>query len=394
MVPQPRAALLAARRPRERLLQQPLHRADPARRDPEPLLGEPGALQVVGAAERPEHRVRPDLDVEAQRRVPVRVGVRERRVLDDRDARPRRSGTRNSVGPSGATATTMITSATSPLVTNHFSPRIRQPPPGERLGGRLDPRRVRAGERLGHRVGVLRLAAQHRPQPAVDLLLGPGRPDVVGVRHVPGERVGRAAELLLDQRPGRCATSPGRRARRACSPPVEPGLERRPRGSPRPPRPGSRPPARSAACSRGISCSSTKRRARSAIASRRPCPAPAVVGHRLRSPALAPGSPSASASWLATTSRTSAARRGRSSGGIAPASAALSRSHASQRPAARAARAARRRARSAASSAGGRRRATAAQHRARLGQQPLGLGRQRQPAVVAAAALTATISCD
>ena len=35
----------------------------------------------------------------------------------------------NSVGPSGATATTMITSATSPLVTNHFSPRIRHPPP-------------------------------------------------------------------------------------------------------------------------------------------------------------------------------------------------------------------------------------------------------------------------
>ena len=39
------------------------------------------------------------------------------------------AGTRNSVGPSGATATTMITSATSPLVTNHFSPRMRQPPP-------------------------------------------------------------------------------------------------------------------------------------------------------------------------------------------------------------------------------------------------------------------------
>ena len=38
-------------------------------------------------------------------------------------------GTRNNVGPSGAIATTTITSATSPLVTNHFSPRIRQPPP-------------------------------------------------------------------------------------------------------------------------------------------------------------------------------------------------------------------------------------------------------------------------
>ena len=38
-------------------------------------------------------------------------------------------GTANSVGPSGAAATTMITSATSPLVTNHLSPRIRQPSP-------------------------------------------------------------------------------------------------------------------------------------------------------------------------------------------------------------------------------------------------------------------------
>ena len=51
MVPEPRAALLAARRPGQRLLEQPLHRADPARRDPEPLLGEPAALELVGAAD-------------------------------------------------------------------------------------------------------------------------------------------------------------------------------------------------------------------------------------------------------------------------------------------------------------------------------------------------------
>ena len=35
----------------------------------------------------------------------------------------------NSVGPSGATATTIIAVATSPLVTNHFSPRMCQPAP-------------------------------------------------------------------------------------------------------------------------------------------------------------------------------------------------------------------------------------------------------------------------
>ena len=85
VVPEPRAALLAPGRPGERVVQQPLHRADPARRDAEPLLGEPRALQVVGAAERPEHRVRPDLDVEAQRRMPVRIGVGVGRVVDDLD---------------------------------------------------------------------------------------------------------------------------------------------------------------------------------------------------------------------------------------------------------------------------------------------------------------------
>ena len=62
-----------------------------ARGDPEPLLGEPRALQLVAAADAADHRVLAHLDaVEAQRRVPVRIGVRERRVVDDRDPRQRR----------------------------------------------------------------------------------------------------------------------------------------------------------------------------------------------------------------------------------------------------------------------------------------------------------------
>ena len=73
---------------------------------------------------------------------------------------------------------------------------------GQRLGRRGDRRRVGPGVGLGHRVGVLALAAEDRPQPAVDLRLRAGRPHVVGVRDVPREGVGGAAELLLDERPG------------------------------------------------------------------------------------------------------------------------------------------------------------------------------------------------
>ena len=51
VVEEPRAALLARGRPVERLLEQALHRAAAARRDAEALLGEPGALQVVAAAD-------------------------------------------------------------------------------------------------------------------------------------------------------------------------------------------------------------------------------------------------------------------------------------------------------------------------------------------------------
>ena len=54
---------------------------------------------------------------------------------------------------------------------------------------------------LGDRVGVVQLAAQRRPQPAVDLLGRAVGEHVVGGRDVPGERVGRAAELLLDEEP-------------------------------------------------------------------------------------------------------------------------------------------------------------------------------------------------
>ena len=150
-------------------------------------------------------------------------------------------------------------------VAARHEPLLAADPPAaarQRLGRRRDPRRVRAGVRLGHRVGVLAPRRAGSAAASGRSARRPGRPDVVGVRDVPGERVRRAAELLLDQRPRRRATSPGRRARRACRPPSRPAAMR-PARIAATSSAGNRPPARSAASSRGISSSSTKRRARS-----------------------------------------------------------------------------------------------------------------------------------
>ena len=86
-------------RPVDGLVEQPPHRADAAGGDPEPLLGEPGALQLVAAADAADHVVLGDLDVgEADRRVAVGVVVGEARVVDDLDARRRSASTTNRVG--------------------------------------------------------------------------------------------------------------------------------------------------------------------------------------------------------------------------------------------------------------------------------------------------------
>src|SRR6202012_493826 len=59
VVEDPAAALLAVRRPLHRLVEQPPHRADPVGGDPESLLGEPLALQVVATADPPPRRADP-----------------------------------------------------------------------------------------------------------------------------------------------------------------------------------------------------------------------------------------------------------------------------------------------------------------------------------------------
>src|ERR671925_2051166 len=81
------AALLAVDRPGRGLFDQPPHRAHAAGGDPEPLLGEPGALELAAAADPADHGVLADLDVlEPDRGVAVRVRVREGWVADDLDA--------------------------------------------------------------------------------------------------------------------------------------------------------------------------------------------------------------------------------------------------------------------------------------------------------------------
>jgi hypothetical protein len=54
---------------------------------------------------------------------------------------------------------------------------------------------------LGDRVGVVQLAAQRRLEVALDLRVRAVGEDVVGAGHVPGQRVGDAPELLLDEEP-------------------------------------------------------------------------------------------------------------------------------------------------------------------------------------------------
>ena len=217
----------------------------------------------------------------------------------------------------------MITSATSPLVTNHFSPRIRQPPPSP------------SG------AAVVSIADGSEPASAsVTAYASCASPRSIGrsqrsiCSSVPTDQTlyafGTCQESALVERPSCSSTSAHARCDQpwppcsvACSPPASPASSPAARIAATSPA-GSRPPAASAASSRGISCSSTKRRARSAIASTSVSRATVVIVCRsFRSP----GSPSASASWLATTSRTSAdvAAAGRCS-----ASACVSRSHASQ----------------------------------------------------------------
>ena len=174
------------------------------RGDPEPLLGEPEALQVFALADPADHRVGGHLDrVEADRRVAVRVAVGEAWFVDDLD--PLGVGLDEEERRQALVALDQVrhhdqdrgdvAGGDEPLLA------VEDVAGGGRLGCRGDPRRVRAGIALGHRVGVAKLAAQGGAEVALRLVGAGVSPDVVGVGNVPVDRVGAATELLGHQCP-------------------------------------------------------------------------------------------------------------------------------------------------------------------------------------------------
>ena len=168
--------------------------------------------------------------VKQHRGVPVRVGVGEGRVVDDRYAwrigRHREEGWQSVV--------------TFDDVGHHHDHRRDRAVRDEPLlaieqvaavvcavSDRCDAGGVRAGVGLGHRVGVMELPLEGWAQPPVDQLRAGRLPDVVGRWHVPADAVGVAAELLLDQQPlGRrpALTTVLRAVQAAGEPRIEGGL--------------------------------------------------------------------------------------------------------------------------------------------------------------------------
>ena len=187
--------------------EEALHGTAAAGRDAEPLLDEPGALQLVARADVADDVGVGDAHVgEAQRRVAVRVVVGEDRVVDDGDA-----GGVGGYGEQGRDARPVGSVGEGPGVDDEDGRDVAEgdepllavdePAAVDLRGGAGHHARVGAGARLGHGVRVVQLTAQGRVQPA-RLELGAGRaPDVVGVGDVPADRVGGAAERLLREEP-------------------------------------------------------------------------------------------------------------------------------------------------------------------------------------------------
>ena len=191
-------------RPGRGLLDQPPHGAHAARRDAEPFLGEPGPLEVVAAAESADHGVLGHLHVgEAHGGMAVGVGVGEGRVVDDLDAlvvavheeqRRQLLAVLPRLGHDDVDGG-HVPVGDEPLLA------VENPTVLAALGDGGDARRIGARVGLGDRVGVVQLAPQGGLEVTLDLLRGAARQHVVGGGHVPGEGIGRAPELLLDQKP-------------------------------------------------------------------------------------------------------------------------------------------------------------------------------------------------
>ena len=184
--------------------QQPPHRAHAAGGDVDPLLHEPLVLQLVALAHqlRPaQHRVRRQVAVEPDGGMAVRVVVGEGRIVHHLDP--------------GRVAVDQEQRRQQLAVAQHVHHHDEvvghvaggdEPLLGAEVpaAGRLDRRagdrtRVRPGAALGDGVRVGALAAQRRAQVPLDLLGRPAGQHVVAARHVPPDRIGVAAQLLLHQ---------------------------------------------------------------------------------------------------------------------------------------------------------------------------------------------------
>ena len=171
----------------------------------------------------PEHGVGRHLDVEQDRRVAVRVVVRERRVLEERDA--------GDVAVDQEQRRQAVVAVDDvdhdDVVVGHVAggdePLLGlDPEAAVRAHGRAgDAAGVGAGVALGDRVRVGALAAQARLQVALDLLRRAEAEHVVGARPAPPDGVRVAAELLvhdhlLDHRTSRRRRGSSGGRRRPC----------------------------------------------------------------------------------------------------------------------------------------------------------------------------------
>ena len=171
---------------------------------PEPLLGEPAALERLTVADPADDRVSFDLYIrETDRGMAVRVVVGELGVIDKLDARrvgrdqeQRRElvGTVDHVGHHDQHPGD-VTGGDEPLLA------VDPPAAVGRVSGRGDPGGIRAGLGLGDGVCVATLAAKRGRDVALDLLRRALEQHVVDVRDVPVQAIGDAPELFVDEEP-------------------------------------------------------------------------------------------------------------------------------------------------------------------------------------------------
>jgi hypothetical protein len=195
------AELLALERPLRADLEQALHRAHAARRDVDAFLDEPLVRERVAGADRAEALAVWQRDaLEPHRWVADGEGVRERRVVDDRDARPLVDEEQRR--PESAPVLVdrehvddeevgHVPARREPLLGVHHPALAAAARRAANAPG------IRAGLGLGDRVALAALPAQRRAEVALDLVGRPVREHVGDAGDVPPDTVRVAPERLV-----------------------------------------------------------------------------------------------------------------------------------------------------------------------------------------------------